>query len=117
MPNKTKNTIKELIEAKNNLSALSYSLEKTINDFKDKITDEEKTEAEEIIKKIKEDTAKEDVSIEEINTDKEKLTDIINKLSSKIYSQQNTQEQNNQESSDNSENTDNQQDNGEGTES
>ncbi|EFD92430.1 MAG: chaperone protein DnaK [Candidatus Parvarchaeum acidophilus ARMAN-5] len=109
--------IKELIEAKNNLSALSYSLEKTINDFKDKITDEEKTEAEEIIKKIKEDTAKEDVSIEEINTDKEKLTDIINKLSSKIYSQQNTQEQNNQESSDNSENTDNQQDNGEGTES
>ncbi|MEM0143000.1 MAG: molecular chaperone DnaK, partial [Candidatus Parvarchaeum sp.] len=55
--------IKELIEAKNNVSALSYSLEKTLNDFKDKITEEEKSEADEIIKKIKEDTAKEDVTI------------------------------------------------------
>ncbi len=79
--------IKELIEAKNNISALSYSLEKTLNDFKDKITDEEKNEADEIIKKIKEDTAKEDVTLEQINEDKDKLTAVINKLSSKIYSQ------------------------------
>jgi molecular chaperone DnaK len=79
--------IKELIEAKNNISALSYSLEKTLNDFKDKITDEEKNEADEIIKKIKEDTAKEDVTLDQINEDKDKLTAVINKLSSKIYSQ------------------------------
>ncbi|MGC8533430.1 MAG: molecular chaperone DnaK [Candidatus Parvarchaeum sp.] len=104
--------IKELIEAKNNVSALSYSLEKTLNDFKDKITEEEKNEADEIIKKIKEDTAKEDVTIEQINEDKDKLTAFINKISSKIYGQQNQNPQNDNQqntqdsgqSSDNSQN-------------
>ncbi|MCL4372946.1 molecular chaperone DnaK [Candidatus Parvarchaeota archaeon] len=86
--------IKELIEAKNNVSALAYSLEKTLNDFKDKITEEEKNEADEITKRIKEDTAKEDVTIEQVNEDKDKLTAIINKLSSKIYSQQGQTQQN-----------------------
>ncbi|MCL4362015.1 molecular chaperone DnaK [Candidatus Parvarchaeota archaeon] len=101
--------IKELIEAKNNVSALSYSLEKTLNDFKDKITEEEKNEADEIIKKIKEDTAKEDVTIEQINEDRDKLTAVINKLSSKIYSQQNQNQQTNdqQNTQENSENNDN----------
>ncbi len=101
--------IKELIEAKNNVSALSYSLEKTLNDFKDKITEEEKNEADEIIKKIKEDTAKEDVTIEQINEDRDKLTAVINKLSSKIYSQQNQNQQTNdqQNNQENSENNDN----------
>ncbi len=103
--------IKELIEAKNNVSALSYSLEKTLNDFKDKITEEEKNEADEIIKKIKEDTAKEDVTIEQINEDRDKLTAVINKLSSKIYSQQNqnqqTDQQNTQENGENNDNPQN----------
>ena len=103
--------IKELIEAKNNVSALSYSLEKTLNDFKDKITEEEKNEADEIIKKIKEDKAKEDVTIEQINEDRDKLTAVINKLSSKIYSQQNqnqqTDQQNTQENGENNDNPQN----------
>ncbi len=104
--------IKELIEAKNNISALSYSLEKTLNDFKDKITEEEKNEADEIIKKIKEDTAKEDVTLEQINEDKDKLTAVINKLSSKIYSQKDqTAQGTEQTNSDNGQdNTDNVQD-------
>ncbi|MCL4397011.1 molecular chaperone DnaK [Candidatus Parvarchaeota archaeon] len=103
--------IKELIEAKNGVSALSYSLEKTLADFKDKITEEEKTEADDIIKKIKEDTAKEDVTLEQINEDKDKLTAVINKLSSKIYSQQNQNQQtdNPQNAQGGSENNDNQQ--------
>jgi molecular chaperone DnaK len=107
--------IKELIEAKNNVSALAYSLEKTLNDFKDKITEEEKNEADEIIKKIKEDTAKEDITIENINEDRDKLTEIINKLSSKIYSQQgqNQQSDSQQNANESSENNDNQPD-GEG---
>ncbi len=96
----TDKKIKELIEAKNNLSALSYSLEKTLNDFKDKITEDEKNEAEEVIKKIKEDTAKDDVTIDIINEDKEKLTTIINKLSSKIYNQQAQQNSETQQQSD-----------------
>ena len=96
----TDKKIKELIEAKNNLSALSYSLEKTLNDFKDKITEDEKNEAEEVIKKIKEDTAKDDVTIDIINEDKEKLTAIINKLSSKIYNQQAQQNSETQQQSD-----------------
>ncbi len=102
--------IKELIEAKNNISALSYSLEKTLNDFKDKITEDEKGEADEIIKKIKEDTSKEDVTLEQINEDKDRLTAIINKLSSKIYSQkeqpaQGTEQQNTQNEENNDNNT------------
>ncbi|MCL4398364.1 molecular chaperone DnaK [Candidatus Parvarchaeota archaeon] len=108
--------IKELIEAKNNVSALSYSLEKTLNDFKDKITEEEKNEADEIIKKIKEDTAREDVTLEQINEDKEKLTAVINKLSSKIYSQQGQSTQNGeqQNTQENNESNDNDSQNGEG---
>ena len=101
--------IKELIEAKNNLSALAYSLEKTLNDFKDKITEEEKNEANDIINKIKEDTTKEDITIEQINEDKDKLTAIINKLSSKIYGQQGQAQQNDaqQDTHENNENNDN----------
>ena len=76
------------------------------------VTEEEKNEANDIIKKIKEDTAKEDITIEQVNEDKDKLTAIINKLSSKIYSQQgqtqqNDAQQNTQENDGNNDNPQN----------
>jgi molecular chaperone DnaK len=105
--------IKELVETKNTVSALAYSLEKTLNDFKEKITEEEKNEAQEIIKKIKEDTAKEDVTLELINADKDQLTAVINKLSSKIYSQQGQPNQETGQDGNQEDTTNNQENNGE----
>ena len=54
-------------------------------------------------------TAKEDVTIEQLNEDSDKLTAVINKLSSNIYSQQNQNQQTNdqQNNQENSENNDN----------
>ena len=74
---------KEEIELKNETSALAYSLEKTLNDFKDKIGEEDRKTGEELIKKAKEDTAKED--IDAVKNDKDKLTELINKIGTELY--------------------------------
>ena len=78
---------REIIELRNEVSSLAYSLEKTMNDFKDKISEDEKKEIEDIVKKVNEDTKKEDLDESEVNSDKEKLTEIINRISAKIYQQ------------------------------
>ncbi len=78
---------KELIELKNETSSLAYSLEKTMNDFKDKISEDEAKEIQDIVKKVDEDTKKEDASEDDIKADKDKLTEIINRISQKIYQQ------------------------------
>ena len=78
---------KELIELKNETSSLAYSLEKTMNDFKDKISEDEAKEIQDIVKKVDEDTKKEDASENDIKADKDKLTEIINRISQKIYQQ------------------------------
>ncbi len=74
---------KEEIELKNETSALAYSLEKTLNDFKDKVGEEDRKTAEELIKKAKEDTAKEDIGA--VKNDKDKLTELINKIGTELY--------------------------------
>jgi molecular chaperone DnaK len=78
---------KELIELKNETSSLAYSLEKTMNDFKDKMSEDEAKEIQDIVKKVDEDTKKEDASEDDIKADKDKLTEIINRISQKIYQQ------------------------------
>ena len=78
---------REIIELRNEVSSLAYSLEKTMSDFKDKISEDEKKEIEDIVKKVNEDTKKEDLDESEVNSDKEKLTEIINRISAKIYQQ------------------------------
>ncbi len=74
---------KENIEAKNEVSSLAYSLEKTLSEFKDKINENDKKEAEDLIARIKEDIAKED--IDHIKEDKEKLADIMKRISTEMY--------------------------------
>ncbi len=74
---------KEQIEMKNETSALMYSLEKSLNEFKDKISDENKKDAEEVISKLKESLEKDE--IDSIKEYKEKLTDLINKIGTEIY--------------------------------
>ena len=74
---------KENIEAKNEVSSLAYSLEKTLSEFKDKINENDKKEAEDLIARIKEDIAKED--IDHIKEDKDKLADIMKRISTEMY--------------------------------
>ena len=74
---------KENIEAKNEVSSLAYSLEKTLSEFKDKINENDKKEAEDLIARIKEDIAKEDM--DHIKEDKEKLADIMKRISTEMY--------------------------------
>jgi molecular chaperone DnaK len=74
---------REKVEQKNEVSTLAYSLEKTISEFKDKISDEDKKEAQDIIQKTKDDVNKED--FEAIKEDKEKLAAIIDKIGKTIY--------------------------------
>lgn len=74
---------KEEIETRNQVSSLAYALEKTINEQKDKIAEEDRKEAEEAIKSTKEDVEKADM--EGVNKDKDRLTKIIQKISQQIY--------------------------------
>ncbi|MCW1301622.1 MAG: molecular chaperone DnaK [Candidatus Parvarchaeota archaeon] len=71
------------IELKNEVSTLAYSLEKTLSEFKDKINEDDKKEAEEIIKKTKDDVNKEDFA--SIKEDRDKLTGIIDKIGKSVY--------------------------------
>ncbi|MDP8012724.1 MAG: molecular chaperone DnaK [Nanoarchaeota archaeon] len=75
---------KEEVETRNEVSALVYSLEKTLNEFKDKIDEEQKKRAQELISRAKDDLEKGDS--EKIKADKEDLTSIMNEISTKLYS-------------------------------
>ena len=74
---------REKVEQKNEVSTLAYSLERTISEFKDKISEEDRKEAQEIIQKTKEDVNKED--LEAIREDKDKLTAVIDRIGKAIY--------------------------------
>ncbi len=74
---------RESIEQKNEVSSLAYSLEKTINELKDKISENDRKEAEETIARAKEDINKDDLNL--ITEDKEKLTQLMNKIGTELY--------------------------------
>ncbi len=75
---------KEEVETRNEVSALVYSLEKTLNEFKDKIDEEQRKRAQELISRAKDDLEKGDS--EKIKADKDDLTSIINEIGTKLYS-------------------------------
>ncbi len=79
--------VKEKIELRNEMSSLSYSLEKTLNEFKDKLDEQDKKDAEEIITKIREDLKNESLDKSVLDQDKEKIIEVINRIGTKIYSQ------------------------------
>lgn len=74
---------KEEIEFKNECSGLVFALEKILTDFKDKITEEDKKEAEDVIKTVKEDIDKDDIA--KLRDDRKKLDETLSKISTKIY--------------------------------
>lgn len=74
---------KENIETKNEVSSLAYSLEKTLSEFKEKISEADKKEADELIAKIKDDVSKDD--IDKIKEDREKLTELMKRIGTEMY--------------------------------
>jgi molecular chaperone DnaK len=74
---------RELVEAKNELEGLTYGLEKVITESKDKLPANDKQIAEDEIKRAREAVASD--NIERINSAKESLTKIANKISSEMY--------------------------------
>jgi molecular chaperone DnaK len=77
---------KELIEAKNQADVLIYSSQRTINDSKDKISEETKNEIEQKIEQLKQ--AKESDNIEEIKKVTQELVQVAQKAGSEIYKTQ-----------------------------
>ena len=74
---------KEEADLVNEAEQLVFQTEKSIKDLGDKITDNEKSEAETLIKELKEALDKKD--IEEIKTKKEKLQEKAMALATKVY--------------------------------
>ena len=74
---------KEEADLINEAEQLVFQTEKSIKDLGDKITDSEKTEAEDLIKELKDALEKKD--IEEIKTKKEKLQEKAMALATKVY--------------------------------
>ena len=75
---------KELVEAKNNADSLVYTVEKSLRDYSDKITADEKRDIEEALehcKKIKDSS----IDAAEIRTAIDKLTTASHKLAEHIY--------------------------------
>ncbi len=77
---------KELIEIKNQADALIYSSQRTLDENKDKVSAESKTEVEKKIEELKK--SKEGDNLEEIKRLYEELSKSIQKVGGEIYKQQ-----------------------------
>ena len=77
---------KDLIEARNNADALIYSGQKTLNDFKDKIGENDKKEVETKIDELKK--AKDGDNMDTIKQALNSLTTVLQRIGSQFYSQQ-----------------------------
>ncbi|MFB5651005.1 molecular chaperone DnaK [Leptospira wolffii] len=76
---------RELVEAKNELDTIAYSLEKAVTDAADKLSDSEKQLANDEVKRARE--AIESGDLGRINAAKESVTKLASEIGSKIYSQ------------------------------
>ena len=74
---------KELADAKNDAEQIIFMTEKAIKDLGDKVSEDDKKEAEELIEKVRKAIESEDV--EEIKNAKDKLLEKANAFASKVY--------------------------------
>jgi molecular chaperone DnaK len=84
---------RRLIEVKNQLEQAIYSGERNLQDFKEKISEELKTELTEGIRQAKEILGNESSNIEQIEEENQKLQNIISKIGEEINKQSPQQEQ------------------------
>jgi len=78
---------KELVDARNTAESTVYQAEKTINDNKDKVSEEDKKEAQEKIAKVKEVLGNTEATKEQLDEATKPLNDIMMKIGQAIYSQ------------------------------
>merc|ERR1712083_783108 len=108
---------KELAELKNSADTLIWQRESQLEEFKDKIDDELRTEINEQVSKVRELRGDENANQEEMKQEIEKLNKCMSKIGEKIYqqpggtssggdqqSQESSQESNQSESNDNTDN-------------
>ena len=88
---------KEEADLVNEAEQLAFQTEKSIKDLGDKITDSEKTEAEDLVKELREELAKDPKNIDDIKAKKDKLQEKAMALATKVYENvRKEQEANNQ---------------------
>lgn len=75
-------------DARNTLEQLVYQGEKLINDNGEKISDADRTKAEDYIKEAKDTLAKEDASTEDLEAKRDALNEALQAVGTAIYSQQ-----------------------------
>jgi molecular chaperone DnaK len=76
---------RERIEKKNNADTLCFTIEKLLDEHKDKIEDDDKEELEEEVKELKELISKEDFDEEEVEEKTEELTKKMQEVSKEMY--------------------------------
>jgi molecular chaperone DnaK len=84
---------KELIEVKNKADSVVYTTEKSLKDYGDKVSDQEKKTIEEKINNLKEILKKSESSKEEIEKAMEEATQASHKLAEQMYKAQAAQQQ------------------------
>tara|TARA_Y100001933_G_scaffold265129_1_gene335605 strand:- start:8477 stop:10405 length:1929 start_codon:yes stop_codon:yes gene_type:complete len=98
---------KETIESRNELDNLSYQLEKFADEHKDKLSEDDKSEADSLCKEVKETLESSDTSTAFIKEKNEKVVALLQKLGGKIQQQkqENQQTQHNSNAENQSEET------------
>ncbi|GIW63761.1 MAG: chaperone protein DnaK [Patescibacteria group bacterium] len=79
--------LKELIEEKNKADSVAYTAEKMLKDNKDKLSEDEQKKIEDLLKQVRELTAKEDVSKEDLQAKTQELSNYIQEIGAKMYQQ------------------------------
>lgn len=91
---------KEEADLRNDAEQLCFQTESSLKDFGDKVDSKEKEEIEDLIKEIREQLAKEEFDQEELTKKKDALQEKAIALASKIYQQNQSEEQVNETESD-----------------
>lgn len=91
---------RERAEIRNDAESLVFNTEKLLKDLEDKVEAKEKEEAEEKIKAVKELLDKEDFDKEDLKKRTEELTEVVQKLSERLYAQVAQEEQKAEEGAD-----------------
>ncbi|MDR2624140.1 MAG: molecular chaperone DnaK [Methanobrevibacter sp.] len=73
----------EEIEIRNNADSMIYTAEKTLEDLKDKISDDEKSNIEKLVSELREELPKDDITSIKEKTDE--LTKVVQEIGAKIY--------------------------------
>ncbi|HNY25295.1 MAG TPA: molecular chaperone DnaK [Alphaproteobacteria bacterium] len=82
---------RELVEAKNNAEASIFGIEKSLKEYGDKISEEEKTAIESAKKELADELAKSDATAESLKTKTDALTEKAMKLGEAVYKAQQQQ--------------------------